>query len=303
MSLHDRTQDLKAQILETEYMLSLVQGHPLMEPSLRERLKMLQEELGAIPNDIEEAKLRLLFSGKAVVGSLGIRSDFVNKTIKPIQGIVKSLAALGKYGNLGKRGKAKDVADLYLTNLAHGSFGYELSVLSPKELFEEQEVAKSIKQTMCIIEATTKGNEEFDKAIENIPNRVLNNLESFFKEVSDEDSILKLESGSTYIELSSEKIKEGYNRVASITIEKSPISIKGVFKGALIQSEIFEFLPEKGKVIRGSIGESLSSEDITRYNEKFSNKECIFLLQENTVIFNNHRKKPTYELLGIKPVS
>lgn len=247
--------------------------------------------------------MRLLFSGKAVVGSLGIRSDFVNKTIKPIQGIVKSLAALGKYGNLGKRGKAKDVADLYLTNLAHGSFGYELSVLSPKELFEEQEVAKSIKQTMCIIEATTKGNEEFDKAIENIPNRVLNNLESFFKEVSDEDSILKLESGSTYIELSSEKIKEGYNRVASITIEKSPISIKGVFKGALIQSEIFEFLPEKGKVIRGSIGESLSSEDITRYNEKFSNKECIFLLQENTVIFNNHRKKPTYELLGIKPVS
>lgn len=83
------------------------------------------------------------------------------------------------------------MADLYLTNLAQGSFGYELSVLSPKELFEEQEISKSIQQTIHIIEETTKGNDEFEKVIENVPNRVINNLKFFFKEVSDEDSILK----------------------------------------------------------------------------------------------------------------
>lgn len=302
MSLHDRTQNLKAQILETEYMLSLVQGHPLMEPSLQERLKMLQEELNAIPKDVEEAKLRLLFSGKAVIGSSGIRSDFVSKTIKPLQEIVKAITSLGKYGNLGKRGKAKDVADLYLTNLAQGSFGYELSVLSPKELFEEQEISKSIQQTIHIIEETTKGNDEFERVIENVPNRVINNLKFFFKEVSDEDSILKMESGTNYIELPSSAMKEGYARVSSTNIEETLIAIRGIFKGALIESEKFEILDENGNIIRGPIGEDLSSEEITQYNKAFSDEECMIYIQKSIITFNNGKRKFKYVLEEIKPI-
>ena len=52
MSTHNRIQDLYNQIQETKKLLPLVKGHPIMEPSLKERLALLEEKLSAIPKDI-----------------------------------------------------------------------------------------------------------------------------------------------------------------------------------------------------------------------------------------------------------
>ena len=68
MSVHDKIQELKCQIQETIKLLSLVDGHPIMAPSLRERLSMLEDELATLPKDMQESKITLLFSGGAVVG-------------------------------------------------------------------------------------------------------------------------------------------------------------------------------------------------------------------------------------------
>ena len=67
MSIHNKIQDLQNQIQETKNLLSLVVGHPIMEPSLKERLAILEEELSTIPKNIKESKIRLLFSGVLAV--------------------------------------------------------------------------------------------------------------------------------------------------------------------------------------------------------------------------------------------
>ena len=302
MSIHNRIQDLQNQIQETKKLLSLVVGHPIMEPSLKERLAILEEELSAIPKNIPESKIRLLFSGDAVVGSLGIKSDFVSKTIKPLQDLIKTQTAIVKFGQVGQRGKAKksSISELYLTALPTGSFGYELSLLDPSDLFDEEDVSKSIQDVVKILEGTAKSDDNFQQIVGDMSKRAFNNLSAFFKEVANENSILKLDSGTTHIELTATDVKNGYVRVSSTQYEETPIVIKGIFKGILLDSGKFEIINDEGLPIRGDVDDSLDTDILTEYNKEFTNEECTIHLQENLTIFNEHKRRLKYVLLQIK---
>ncbi|MFZ0597172.1 MAG: hypothetical protein WAM46_09340, partial [Flavobacterium sp.] len=142
MSLFWEIEQIKAQILDTERILALVSGHPIMSKSIIEKLKFLKERLARLPKDSIEPKIRFLFSGGAVKGSIGIKSNFVSKTIKPIQELIKTQTALVRFGDVGKRGKTKKSAnsEMYLTALPIGSFGIELSQLESYDLFDENDV-------------------------------------------------------------------------------------------------------------------------------------------------------------------
>ena len=73
MSLFKKIEQIKAQIVDTEQMLSLVGNHPLMANSLTEKLEDLRQELESIPEGIVESKVHLLFSGQAVRGGVAIQ--------------------------------------------------------------------------------------------------------------------------------------------------------------------------------------------------------------------------------------
>lgn len=304
MSIHDTILNLKAQIIETEHLLSIVGEHPMMKLSLEKRLEILKRELDDIEKEhIEESKMRLLFSGKAVFGSVGIKADFVSKTIKPIQELIKTQTAIIKSGNnIGKRGKVKksSIAELYLTALPTGSFGYELSMLEGKELFDEEDVSNSIREIIDMIEAASDSDDAFQKVIENSPKRTLNHLNTFFKELADEDSILKMESGDKFVELSEDKVKLGYQRVSSAQYQETSIQIIGIFKGILLDSGKFEIADEDGKKYSGYISEDLLEEEAINYNKEYTNEKCSILVQENVTTLSSGYRKISYELIQIK---
>lgn len=304
MSIHDTILNLKAQIIETEHLLSIVGEHPMMKLSLEKRLKILKTELAEIEKEhIEESKMRLLFSGKAVFGSVGIKADFVSKTIKPIQELIKTQTVIIKSGNVvSKRGKVKkgSITELYLTALPTGSFGYELSMLEGKELFDEEDVSNSIREIIDIIEAASESDDAFQKVIENSPRRTLTHLKTFFKELANEESILKMESGDKYVELSEDKVKLGYQRVSSAQYQETPIQITGVFKGILLDSGKFEIADKDGKKYSGSISEDLSEDEAINYNKEYTNEECSIIVQENVTTFSSGYRKINYELIQIK---
>ncbi len=304
MSIHDTILNLKAQIIETEHILSIVGEHPMMKLSFEKRLEILKRKLDDIEKEhIEESKMRLLFSGKAVFGSVGIKADFVSKTIKPIQELIKTQTAIIKSGNnIGKRGKVKksSIAELYLTALPTGSFGYELSMLEGKELFDEEDVSNSIREIIDMIEAASDSDDAFQKVIENSPKRTLDHLNTFFKELADEDSILKMESGDKFVELSEDKVKLGYQRVSSAQYQETSIQIIGIFKGILLDSGKFEIADEDGKKYSGYISEDLLEEEAINYNKEYTNEKCSILVQENVTILSSGYRKISYELIQIK---
>lgn len=302
MSLFRKIENLKAQIVETKQLLETVMDHPLMSEGFSKRLYLLNQELENLPKESFEPKVELLFSGNAVVGSLGIKTSFITKTITPFQEMVKTQIALSRFGGVGKRGKTRksSSANLYLTALPTGSFGVELSQLNNDELFGSFEVSNAIKEVIKLVANSSIDDVTFEASIEKTPKRNLENLKKFLQEISEERSILKMESGELGVELSKEQISDAYNRVASTVDEESELVFNGIFRGLLLDSGKFDIQDESGKRISGFISENLNEESLVQYDQLYLNKKCSIHLKMHKTIFKTGNVKIDYELLEIK---
>jgi len=303
MSLYRKIQSIKAQIVDTERLLEMVLDHPLMSEGLAERLSLLKQELENLPKESFEPRIQLLFSGNAVVGSQGIKSTFVSKTLTPFQEMVKTQVALLRFGKVGKRGQAKKGAntELYLTALPVGSFGVELSQLESNDLFDSMDVSKAMKEVMTLVVNSATDDETFEAYIERTPKRNLTNLKKFLQEIADENSVLKMESGELGIELPKEKIVEAFQRVSATIDEETELVINGIFRGLLLDSGKFEIQDEEGKRISGFISEEIEEEQLIEYDKTFLNSNCIIHLRVHKTKFKTGNEKIDYELLEIQP--
>lgn len=303
MSLFRKIQSIKAQIVDTQRLLEMVLDHPLMSEGLAERLSLLKQELETLPKESFEPRIQLLFSGNAVVGSQGIKSTFVSKTLTPFQEMVKTQVALVRFGKVGKRGQAKKGAntELYLTALPVGSFGVELSQLESNDLFDGIDVSKAMKDVMSLVVNSATDDETFEASIEQTPKRNLTNLKKFLQEISDENSVLKMESGELGIELPKEKIVEAYQRVSATIDEETELIIKGIFRGLLLDSGKFEIQDEEGKRISGFISQEIEEDQLVEYDKTFLNSNCIIHLRVHKTKFKTGNEKTGYELLEIRP--
>lgn len=303
MSLYRKIQSIKAQIVDTQRLLEMVLDHPLMSEGLAERLNQLKQELEKLPKESFEPRIQLLFSGNAVVGSQGIKSTFVSKTLTPFQEMVKTQVALVRFGKVGKRGQAKKGAntELYLTALPVGSFGVELSQLESNDLFDSMDVSKAMKDVMSLVVNSATDDETFEASIEQTPKRNLTNLKKFLQEISDENSVLKMESGEIGIELPKEKIVEAFQRVSATIDEETELIINGTFRGLLLDSGKFEIQDEEGKRISGFISQDIEEEQLVDYDKTFLNSNCIIHLKVHKTKFKTGNEKTDYELLEIRP--
>ena len=303
MSLYRKIQSIKAQIVDTERLLEMVLDHPLMSEGLAERLSLLKQELENLPKESFEPRIQLLFSGNAVVGSQGIKSTFVSKTLTPFQEMVKTQVALVRFGKVGKRGQAKKGAntELYLTALPVGSFGVELSQLESNDLFDSMDVSKAMKDVMTLVLNSATDDETFEASIEQTPKRNLTNLKKFLQEITYENSVLKMESGEFGIELPKEKIVEAFQRVSATIDEETEWIINGTFRGLLLDSGKFEIQDEEGKRISGFISEEIEEEQLVEYDKTFLNSNCIIHLRVHKTKFKTGNEKTDYELLEIRP--
>lgn len=300
MTQFNSKKQIKLHMLETERLLSLVKDHPLMSIGLKEKLEKLKNEYDNISDLIKEPKIKLLFSGKAIIGSKGIKAKFVTDAIKPFQELVKTQTALVRYGKIGKRGKSKNSnhTDLYLTSLPTGSFGIELSQLEKSDIFSEEEVSEAIVQVMDLIESSVKSDETFEEILSKTPVRNLNNLKIFFKVIDKEESILKMESGSKEINISEESIHKAYERVNAATKEDEEIFENGVLRGVMLETGKFEFVNDNGYKYSGLINPKVPEEMVS----EFLNRSCHVHIKKTKTKFISGNEKTTYELIGINTV-
>ncbi|WP_290821610.1 hypothetical protein [Flavobacterium sp.] len=294
---------IKSQIIELENLLSFVSNDPFMSKSLSKKIEVLKDKLTNLSEEVKEAKVSLLFSGNAVLGSKGIKIDFLSKVLKPFQELVKTETTKIKYGIVGKRGKTKDIddAELYLTALPTGSFGVQLTQLNKNNIFSESEVDTAIKNVMELIDAATSSDELFEEIVAVTPPRSLNNLKLFLKEIDIENSILKIEKNNETMEISTENIHKGYERINSAITEENVIQIKGTLRGVLLDSARFEFVDENGHKISGLIGEEIDENKIIELSLEYLNKSCTINLKKLKTKFVSQNEKTFYHLIDIYP--
>ncbi len=295
-------QNLKAQIIDTERLLEMVKDHPTMPIPLRERLEMLKEELASISQKPYVPKIQLLFSGNAVIGSVGIKSSFVSKLVQPFHEMIKTNVAMIKYGTISQRGKIKknQGTELYLTALPKGSFGIELSQLHPDEIFDYAHVGQAMNDVIHLLEESTTSDESFDKLIESTPKRNLINLKNFLKVIVEEQSILKIESSHLSLVLPKDKVIEAWERVSFSVGEEYELIKHGTFRGLLLDSGKFEIVDIDGVKISGFISENLDEDTLIRYDKEYLNTECEIHLKVLTTKYKTGNEKIEYELLEIR---
>jgi len=305
MTTRGQREFLKVQLLDTQRMLSLASGHPVMSAAFTERERDLKEQIEAIPLGSKESRAILFFTGEPVVGSLGIDAVFASRVIEPFQKMVMADYANRWHGKVGNRGRRHGEASsrLLLSGLPRGSFGLELTRAANDDLFVENELADTITHVTRLVDASVRSDEDFAAELDNAAPRVVQNLKSFLEVIAKGKAGLRLESGDLRSVMSPTQAADAFNRVSETTTHETTERVTGLLKGVLLESWEFNFSTDDGASIAGKIGQELSDEQVIEFGRKYFNDRCLATLEKTTVVFKNGRSRVSYKLANIEPTT
>jgi len=305
MTTRGQREFLKVQLLDTQRMLSLASGHPVMSAAFSERERDLKEQIEAIPLGSKESRAILFFTGEPVVGSLGIDAVFASRVIEPFQKMVMADYANRWHGKVGNRGRRHGEASsrLLLSGLPRGSFGLELTRGANDDLFVEHELADTITHVTRLVDASVRSDEDFAAELDHAAPRVVQNLKSFLEVIAKGKAGLRLESGDLRSVMSPTQAADAFNRVSETTTHETTETVTGLLKGVLLESWEFNFSTDDGASIAGKIGQELSEEQVIEFDRKYFNDRCLATLEKTTVVFKNGRSRVSYKLANIEPTT
>lgn len=295
---------LQRQLAEMEKILNQNLDSPLMKASLENRIINLRseiEEMGRM--EYYDTTLRLWFGGEAVYGSKGIFSDFASKTSVLLSNMIAAKYAeiiSGKPLDSG-RGKIKGLGKgkMYISNVLHGSFGYEMGWVR-NDLFSEQDVSQAIERVISLVDIAAKDEDQLEETLKSESPRTVSYLRNFYKTVSESSNILKMESGLHHIDLSKTELQIGYSRVKHTNITENYYTIEARLSGIFIDSGSFEFVDEEGHRKVGSTNDDLYDEDLAEYARRYTNKVCKLVIKEYKECPVHGKPKVSYELIQIQ---
>jgi hypothetical protein len=275
---------------------------PFSKPLLESRIRTLQDELLSEETVPFVPETELLFSGKAVFGSIGIDAKFAGHVLHSYQDMLNTHYAAKRHGHVGKQGRLRGEkeARLYLTGLPRGSFGFVLAQPHSDDLFSASQVNESMEQLASLLEASALGDDNFAETVANFHPRVLKSLGRFLYCLSLQDASVTIRAGRKQTSLSLNQIHEAHTRAVSAKAERKVETIDGVFKGVLLESWRFDFLPEKGPLITGLIAEDVTDEQAKEMNE-FFDKPATAELMSSYVVTRSGASRPTYVLKNLTP--
>lgn len=295
---------LQRQLAEMKEVLNQNIDSPLMRASLENRITSLCSEIETMGSiEYYDTTLRLWFGGEAVYGSRGIFSDFASKT-----SVLLSNMIAAKYTEItsgtpldSERGKIRGIGKgkMYISNVLHGSFGYEMGWVR-NDLFSEQDASQAIGKVINLIDLAAKNEERLEEALKSESPRTVSYLRNFYKTVSESSNILKMESGLHHTELSKAELQVGYSRVKQTNVTENYYTIVARLSGIFTDSGSFEFIDENGHRKVGNTNEDLDDEQLTEYARLYTNKECKIVIKEYKESPAYGKPKVTYELIQIQ---
>lgn len=297
---------LKRQLAEMKEVLRLNINSPLMQISLEKRIESIQSELDSMGVvEYFDTSLKLWFGGEAVYGSMGIFSDFASKTSVILSNMIatKYIEIVSGKPTQSERGKIKGLGKgkMYISNILHGSFGYEMGWVR-NDLFSEQDASQAIGEVIHLIDIAAKDEEHLDDVLQSESPRTVTYLRNFYKTVSETSNILKMESGMNHTELSKTELQMGYSRVKQSDVTETYITMEAILSGISTDSGTFEFIDNEGCRRTGSTTEDLDDEQLTEYARRYTREKCKLVMKEYKKKLTHGKPKVTYELLQIQEI-
>jgi|GEM_PF-2639052 len=256
----------KAELMR--FLQDLPEDDVFMRPGFERRLKEVEAELEKLekPKDgYEEATL--LFDGKPVMGSRGIRADFTAEAMDKFEKLLKSIAA-ALTGRLQERGPVPNIGNVFITDTQRGSFGFRL-MLDNMPAGQQADAFSSLGEAMRQLLAIFQTEGEPDKLSEivaTIHPRAAKSVGKFLNVLSRHEARPKISYRGQMFSPSAETIKSLAELLSEEKLREEDVSIIGYLLGVLPESRQYEFRPaHEGEnsdvptIIRGRIGDEIES--------------------------------------------
>lgn len=207
------------------------------------------------------------------------------------------------YGILRRSGRRRGEADtkLYLTALPRGSFGLQLTQPHVEDFVAAQHLSSVMHDISALLQASAKSDEAFEESLNTFNPRVLKPLQRFIETLFTSKAACRVVTGFSETKLSQHQMADAYNRVTAATEREDTMDVRGVFGGVLTLSWEFDFQPEQGDIIRGAISQDVEEPTATQWALNYTHTETIAKLRVVTVSTRSGRKRPTYELIDLRP--
>jgi hypothetical protein len=247
-------------------------GDPIGEYQFSIRKRLLENQITELLDIIEKtANVALFFGGEPVLGSRGISANFAGAALEQFQELVSLTFAKNELGVLGERGPIplQQYANLMVTGIAQGSFGFTLD-----ELSDQTEGSTALKliveEAATLIERTASPNElEFEQVAETLDARTLNALKNFFITLDSGKATFRLVEDIIDFTLDAPSIYRARQRTEATSIDETEDYIVGTLDGFLPDGRKFEARIDNSQVVHGSV----SKEAVEQYRAFSSSGE------------------------------
>lgn len=238
--------------------------------SLSYKKSSLDDEPAALDVEMETlASVVLAFEGGPVTGSRGVDAEFASDALRSYQDLVANQMMATETGGLGQRGPVPDksATRLNITNIVHGSFGFQLEERNGDQpQFIDSALKNSIRAVDdLIVDFASFADANYTRAIEQIDRRVFVSLQKFYENLYSGSASIKIIESERSFSIDNNSVILARGRVRGVSVEDVQITIVGQLLGLTPVSKRFDLRPTvSDTVLSGQVGQRLSDDYIER---------------------------------------
>lgn len=275
MSSKIRKDSLASEVSAIDVLLaSLDEDDFIGRQSLEYKRDEIASELQSLERQVGTAgRVILAFEGGPVSGSRGIDANFAAKTIDDYQDLIaKQVAAqevqLARTGPVPARGLAR----LNITNVVHGSFGFELEESGESQLsLVDSPVRTAIVAVDNVLSAFASGNDEvFQTALASVDRRVFLSIQSFYENMYRDSAALKIIEDDRDFVINQHDVVVARSRISGVEVVDTDLELTGELLGMTPISRRFDLrvissdVLDVGRIVSGQVGQRLSNDYLER---------------------------------------
>lgn len=238
--------------------------------SLQYRRDQLREELESLSGElVTTGSVVLSFEGGPVTGSRGVDAEFASNALHSYQDLIAKQMAAFETGGLSQRGPVpdKEAARLNITNVVHGSFGFQLEENGSNEpQFLESAVKRSISAVDDLLLAFASNTEEvYTSALSRIDRRVFIGVQKFYESLYQDSAALKIIEDDRSLTIDRQAVEVARGRIQGLEVVDEELTMIGELLGLAPIQRRFDFQTSDSRlVISGQVGQRLSNEYLSR---------------------------------------
>lgn len=290
---------IEAELATVEQLLTETPASSVLSrTSLESRAKQLREDLGTITaRSGTNAEVVLSFEGSPVAGSHGIDARFGTDAVGAYQKLVTAIASRHSAGELGAAGPfpASDASRLHLSNVVHGSFGFELKELD-NVLLGPSPLGHAVDRSLEVLSSAVLGGEALALIFEAEGSRVRDAVLGFLNVLDKGGAAVRLVSDARQVMIIGADVGRAVEAVEAVTVTEEEQRIPGVFGGAHLASHRFEHTPPGGSSIYGTLDPGVDPRSV----QPWYDRACIAHVR---VVMTTAagKSRRAYVLLGLDP--